>query len=494
MSEPALTRRGFLLGGCAVVAGAVAVGVAGCTTGGTGSIRSAEAQSTQPVWRTFPSNGLAAPTVTSETWGAPAPGYIFVDPHSSERYTGLIMENSGEPVWIEPTGLNLTDLRVQRYQGKPVLTYWSGKDESGHGAGFGTILDTSYRPVAEVHAGNGIDADMHEFNLTSRGTALVTAYPIERADISSFGGNKSGYIFNCHVQEIDVATGNVLLDWSAKDHIEMSESYRNIGDKEGHDGSNLSQAFDPFHLNAVDDDGDTLLISSRYTHAIYSIDRVTGDVQWRFGGRNSDFAIADEARFAWQHDVRRHTNGTISLFDNHRDEGTKGTSRGLVFDLDEAARIATLKHTYSHDSHLGIAMGSVQLLDGGNVLVGWGTDPATTEFTEDGTPVYEARHIGSSSYRATRSIWKGQPDAVPDAVVVWGGGDTMTVHASWNGATEVAGWGILTGSSANGLHPTKAVAKSGYETSGEVAVAAKTVVVALDASGKVLGTSAVHSL
>jgi hypothetical protein len=37
-------------------------------------------------------------------------------------------------------------------------------------------MDSSYRQVATVHAANGLSADLHEFQLTPRGTALITAY------------------------------------------------------------------------------------------------------------------------------------------------------------------------------------------------------------------------------------------------------------------------------------------------------------------------------
>jgi hypothetical protein len=47
------------------------------------------------------------------------------------------------------------DFRVQRYEGRPVLTWWQGPLADFHGRGVELIYDTSYRRVATVRAGNG---------------------------------------------------------------------------------------------------------------------------------------------------------------------------------------------------------------------------------------------------------------------------------------------------------------------------------------------------
>src|SRR5699024_11714944 len=120
-----------------------------------------------------------------------------------------------------------------------------------------------------------------------------------------------------HAQEVDVRTGAVLLDWVASQHIPIDETYLGLQQIKDHDGTTEKRAFDPYHLNAIDDDGDRLLLSVRHTHAIYAIDRTRGTVRWRFGGKRSDFQIPADAAVAWQHDVRRLPDGTITLFDNH---------------------------------------------------------------------------------------------------------------------------------------------------------------------------------
>jgi len=441
----------------------------------------------KPEWREFISTSVRAPRVTTWKRGGTAPGYLFVEPQRTGFY-GMILDDTGEPVWVEPTATTLTDLRVQTFEGKPVLTYWSGKSDAGHGQGSCTILDNRYRPVATVSAGNGLKADLHEFNLTDRGTALVTAYVREKFDLSPIGGPKHGHIFNCHVQEIDVRTGRVLLDWDAIQHVDITETYLGLHQDKGHDGTSRKRAFDFFHLNSIDDDGDGLLVSSRHTHTVYRIDRSTGTVLWRFGGKKSDFTLASDAAFAWQHDVRRQKDGTISLFDNHRYSGPRGASRALFFRLDETGRTAALVHDYEYGHRLGTAMGSAQLLGNGNVLVGWGTAPSLTEFAADGTAVYGAK-LGGISYRANRSVWQASPMWLPDVGTEPAHDGRMTVAASWNGATEVAGWRVLTGATDAGISEVTTVAREGFETTVAVPAAPRVAVQALDASGAVLATS-----
>lgn len=444
---------------------------------------------TAPPDRTFVSTKLTTPHVNVWSSGPTAAGLIFAGPmgHGSN---GLIMDNEGHPVWMEPTGAGVTDLRVQTYQGKPVLTYWSGQGIGGHGEGVGVVKDTSYKTIAQVSAANGLKADLHEFTLTPNGTALLTSYPTVQADLTSLGGPAKGYMYDCHLQEVDVATGNLLFDWKASDHVALDESYVKPSDDASANGTSADKAFDPYHMNSVDLRPDGFLVSFRHTHTIYQVGR-SGTVNWRLGGKKSDFTVAPEAVFAWQHDVRQRGAGVISMFDNHYKDGTSGTSRGLLLAVDEAKRTATLKLQLARGGHRGNAMGNVQFLDNGHYMVGWGSDPAVTEFAADGTPVFEATNIGGGSYRVYRSPWTAVPDTLPDVAVIQDNGSTMQAYASWNGATGVSSWRFLTGSTPTALAEAVVVRRTGFETTAAVATAPHLAVQALDAKGKVLATSAV---
>ena len=66
------------------------------------------------------------------------------------------------------------------------------------------------------------------------------------------------------------------------------------------------------------------------------------------------------------------------------------------------------------------------------------------------------------------------------------------MYASWNGATDVASWRVLAGSSPATLTPARSAPRSGFETaiSLPAAIAGPYLAVqALDGSGAVLGVS-----
>lgn len=501
-----VTRRALLAaagGGAVVGAGLLAGGLSLSQLLGSGAAApgsAARAATPTPAPKPRPphryvSTAVVAPDISiwRKAGTTPSAGLLFASPRT-RGFNGIIFDDDGEPVWIEPDGLNAADLRVQRYQGRPVLTYWSGTVivDGGYGIGAGTILDTSYRPIAHVRAGNGMSTDLHEFRLTSRGTALLIAYPVVAADLRPVDGPREGWMLGGRVQEVDVATGRVLLDWDALDEIDLSETFQKVAEKGNGSGVSPATPFDPIHLNSVEADGDTaLLVSARHTHAIYAIDRSSGRLLWRLGGRRSDFDVPEDAAFAWQHDARRQADGRITMFDNHKKSGD-GVSSGLSLVLDEEARTVAVDRRYTFRKHFGGAMGGTQVLPSGNVLVGWGLDPAITEFTADGTAIFDA-DLGGPSYRAYRDPWSATPSAPPD-VAALPDGDGIRVYMSWNGATDVAGWQVLTGSSPTSLAPVTVVQRDGFESSVAVPAASHVQVRALDASSAVMGTSAIHTV
>lgn len=472
-----VTRRGFLLSG--LVGGAALLS-------GAGSGRPPPAEAGAPNgYATLPD--VPPPGLKARRLGPTEGGLLFLAPF---RGTGsadaLIVDDTGEPVWIHRSEQLITDVRVQVFEGEPVLTYWEGERRTGgHGAGAGVLLGRDYRRVAEVRTGNGVRGDFHEFVLTDRGTALIIAYPTVTADLRPIGGPREGEVLDNRVQEIDVRTGEVLLDWSALDHLDITETRTRLTkDANGTKG----KAFDPVHVNSVQDDGDTLLLSARNTCALYSLDRRTGAVRWRLGGRRGDFALGDGAAFAWQHDARRQPDGTITLFDNHIDEPGDGPSRGLVLKVDEEARTAERVREYADGRTFGQYMGNMQILPDGNVLVGWGSTPALTEFAADGTPRLEITGIGDGSYRAYRADWSARPTTAPDVAMTPLPDGLMRVHVSWNGATDVARWRFVTGSETRPV-VAKTVPRKGFETAVTLAHSPNVVAEALAADGTVLGRS-----
>jgi hypothetical protein len=394
-------------------------------------------------------------TIDAATDGA-APGYVFIAPKKAVRQRGpLIVDDRGRVVWFRPSGLGVADFRVQRYRGRPVLTWWQGHSKFGRGRGNYVILSNSYRRIALVRAGNGRAGDEHEFTITPRGTALITFY------------ERRGDLIDSGLQELDVATGRVLFEWHALGHIALSESYARRRGK---------APFDYFHINSVELGRDgNLLVSARNTDAIYEIDRRTGSVIWRLGGKRSDFAMGRGTRFAWQHDARWRTPTTISLFDDGAAPAVEKQSRALLLHVDLSGRKVTLLHAYTHPRHLlSTSQGNMQVLPGGHVFVGWGAEPWFTEFAADGKVVLDGHFVkGADSYRGYKFEWHGRPTDRPTVVARRSGGGRVTVYASWNGATDVSRWQVLAGTTAAGLKPLRVTERTGFETAIELKTDAK---------------------
>ncbi|MFV2175982.1 arylsulfotransferase family protein [Actinomadura sp. LOL_016] len=479
-----LTRRRFLvLGGAAGLTGGAAL------VSGTATPRGAERPAATAAGPYVTMPHLQPPTMSARRGGVPERGLLFLGPFRGTAHAdGLIVDDTGEPVWVQQSQQTITDLRVQTFEGQPVLTYWEGERRTGgYGWGNGIILDRAYRKIAEVRAagGEGVHVDLHEFQLTDRGTALIIAYPLVRADMRAIGGPRDGHVFDNRVQEIDIRTGRVLFDWSALEHVDIAETVTPLADNaDGTDG----KPFDPVHVNSVEADGDALLLSARNTSALYRIDRRTGRIRWRLGGTRGDFELGEGVEFKWQHDARRRPDGTITLFDNAITEAESGPSRGIVLKVDERAGRADLVWEYTDGATFGHYMANLQMLPGGNVLLGYGSTASVIEYTPGGDVVYELQ-TGQSSYRAYRHAWTGRPET-PPLVASRPASGGMRLYASWNGATEVAAWRFLTGPSPSRLTPATTVRRSGFETSARVKRAASALAVALDAHGAELGRSA----
>ena len=198
------------------------------------------------------------------------------------------------------------------------------------------------------------------------------------------------------------------------------------------------------------------------------------------------------AHFAFQHDVRRHPDGTLTVFD---DEGgppeEARQSRGLVLALDEQSRTVELIKQYHHSPPLLTqVLGSVQDLGDGHRFVGWGQSSYFTEYDASGRVVFDGRLVdGTSSYRAFKQEWEGQPAEAP-AIAVAAGKRTASVYASWNGATGLNRWSVLGGPQPGRLHPMGVARCAGFETVITVPGPPPYIAVAaLDRAGAVLGRS-----
>lgn len=440
-------------------------------------------------FRSRPDLAPVAVSVTKQSRQA-APGDIFLGPQQGPLQAGpMILDPSGGLIWFDPRRNRdlATDIRVQSYRGKPVLTWWQGYFAAGVGIGEDVIDDTSYHSTI-VHAANGLSSDLHEFEITPHGTALITAYYPVYADASSLHGSKRQIVLDVVVQEIDIPTGLVLFQWDSLDHVPLTDSDVPLP-------GSTRLPFDYFHVNSVEPDHDgNLVISSRNTWAAYKVDHRTGAVIWRLGGKHSSFKLGPGASFAFQHDVRVRANNDlfVTLFDDGAGPPTiHSQSRGLKLILDlkhlTARRVAQHEHA---PPLLANFEGNFQQLPNRDDFIGWGQQPYFTEYDPVGKLIFDGHFVGAnSSYRAYRFPWSATPTTLPAVATSKSRNDT-NVYVSWNGATNVSGWRVLGGSSSRALKRIRAVRKTGFETATSFrGTEAFVAVQALDSKGRTLRTS-----
>lgn len=403
----------------------------------------------------------------------------------------MILDSQGQLVWFHPLRKGsqtyyAANLAVQRYRGHDVLTWWQGEQL---GTATDVIMDSSYRPIAVVHAGEGYQPDLHEFQITPQGTALIDILALTSGNLTSVGGPAKGGVLDDIIQEVDIRTGQVLWEWHSVGHIPLSASYETYSPGE--------YWYDYLHLNSIQQlPNGNLLISGRNTWAVYEISRRTGDVIWTLGGKYSSFRMGSGTAFEWQHDARLRPGRILSVFDDAAD-GTsqeEGQSSAKLLRIDPPRRTVSLVRRFRHfPPLLTTAAGNAQTLPNGDLFVGWGEQPVFSEYSPSGRQIFSGNlPLGVGSYRAFRFPWVGQPVSRPSLAVSAGHAGHMTVYASWNGATQVVAWRVLGGSSPRALKPLGiTAARSGFETSIEVRSGPRYFAVqALARDRKVLSTSA----
>lgn len=379
-------------------------------------------------------------TVTQQASAASAPGYLFATPSLGPGEHGpMIFEDSGALVWFHllPPGWNAASFAPQSYAGQQDLVWWQGVVNTlGFGRGEDVIMNDAYEVVAKVHAGNGLSADMHAIELTSSGAALLDAYDPVRIGAAAASGRASvsGHAPRASAPSRVVLDGVIQLV-DVKTGLVMWE-WDSLGHVPFtasllHVPKARSKPYDYFHLDGVEalPNGE-LRLTARNTATVYTIDAGTG-------------AILSRKR------ERKGAPGSI---------GTLGE-------------------------------GDSQPLANGNRLVYAAGGNGFSEWSAAGERLFQAHFpAGERSERVLRAPWSGQPTGRP-GVATKAAGQRTNVYASWNGATGISAWQVLSGPSPSNLSPVGTRSSAGFETRFSIPAEPYIEVIALGADGQILGES-----
>ncbi len=420
------------------------------------------------------------------------------------QYGPLIYTPQGTLVWFDklPGGETAEDLNEQTYEGRRDLTWWRGRVlELGFGQGEDVVMSSSYRTVARVPGGNGLHADLHDFQIAPHGIAYITAYNPIRCNLSPLGGARDGAIIDTAIQEIDMATGLVRWEWHSLDHIPASQS-------ETPTATN-TRPWDWFHINSIDVEGGldglnrgggiqspgNLFISARNTWAGYQLEGGSGRILWQLGGLKE--LIQDGAG---------HGNGVAARRPHPARRRTHLLRRRLQPadppPVARGANRARLRHSRSPPRLLLYPLQPAAAGRQPGQHADAGGRGRYRRRLRRGARDQRVRARRHTAVRCPPALcngllprlplpWNGRPSSPPAVLASLNDtGEETIAHASWNGATEVAAWRVLAGKRTGPLAARATIPASGFESSTTLPVRyARVAVQALDSAGRVLGTS-----
>ena len=154
-----MTRRQLLRSAGLGAAGLTLAGAVGEVVSGALASHSPVAPTT-PHWHSRPDLRIPSLTVARSEAGV-STDPIFIAPYNAPKGQAgaVIVDADGQPIWENPlAGVVTTNFRVQIYRGSPVLTWWQGRIELGHGVGEYVIADSSYRTIRRVQAAGAYGA------------------------------------------------------------------------------------------------------------------------------------------------------------------------------------------------------------------------------------------------------------------------------------------------------------------------------------------------
>lgn len=379
-------------------------------------------------------NGVSLPSdfpeINIEQTGETADGFIFITTYDLSVNYAMILRNDGTPYYYRRRLGNsrLWDFTVQA---DGILTLIEGETAR--------IFDDTFEQIDWFKCGHGYKTDYHEFRWTPEGHKIFICEDIQTVDMSALveNGRPNARVVGNHVQEID-ADGNVIFEWRSWDNYDILDSHL-----ESFTNSLLHYA----HINAVDIDYDgNLLISGRTMDEIAKVNRRTGKVMWRLGGKKNQFTfVNDPDMFYYQHDIRAVPGypNHYTLFDNgnfHYPQYTRAVEYYLDVDTRMATKIWEYRHTPDYYSHW---MGSVQRLPNGNTGICWAlkTLPDYTEVDPEGNIIYQMQfNPNSTCYRAHRIEWTGR--AARPYLLLEEGTEAITLLFNHFGAENIAYYNV----------------------------------------------------
>ena len=355
---------------------------------------------------------------TIDSAGTPLPGIILAAPYdlsvpATVDSPGLlmIMNQDGQVLRKLATPGLAFDFNRWTINGQVRYTYLVNNPYAlrflgfNQFAGYGVIADSNLNTLQQVNftpSASGIfqsgqALDVHEFVLISDNDYITESF-IEKqvSNIPSYVPHaQNEWVVAPLIEEI--RNGQLVWSWDASNDTSF---YANS--VSGNLFTHTDTAQDYIHLNSitVDPRDNNLIVSMRNQCQVIKIDRQTGAVIWRLGGKNSDFPLVSNEAFLFQHDATlTDSNQTLMLFDDG-DAKLRPYSRIDEFRLDESNKIVTGFKEFDIPESFTSIMGNVQKM-GNEYFIGGGSANYILEVNYvTGQKIMELKSSVYSTYRA----------------------------------------------------------------------------------------------
>jgi hypothetical protein len=334
------------------------------------------------------------PKWTAERHGTPQAKWYLVTPTLGDAGSHVValFDRNGAPVWWMERPTKPHDAKVLPNGHFAWSTFTNGQYASHSVPYDERRADGSL--VRRIRA-VGVPTDGHDMQVLPNGNFIVVGYPARNGvDLSAYGGPKRATVVDAEVQEVTPG-GRRVWRWNSRDHIDVSEATPFMesiieGPVATADGRN---AYDIVHINSVEPDGDSIIVSMRQTNGVYKINRASGAIEWKLGGTQTPESLSIDGEsnnplaISGQHDARLLPDGTLTMHDNR----TLGafSPRAVRFRIDAAARTATtVEQVTDPAAAFSVCCGSARKLPRGNWVMSWGSSPLVTELTPAGRRVF----------------------------------------------------------------------------------------------------------
>lgn len=340
-------------------------------------------------------------------------GQLFLSLNSNKSTTGnlLILDQNGYIIKEKALTSRADDFQKWTINGQTRYSYLLAEGNYATGGpgteeGYDVICDSNFNEISRakfLSPGNMDNPDndrldVHDFILLGDNHYMAISDQLENPTNipDSLHPSSKVTVTACLIQEVN--NGQVVFQWDGTKYPELYSS-----SVENNNFSDSTDVMDYMHMNSIciDPNDNNIICSFRNLNEIIKINRVTGDIMWRLGGKYSDFPLTPDQDFLRQHYARFTDDNQTLIFLDNGEATLRPYSRILEFQLDETRKVVKNFTDFNIPDAFIQYAGSVKK-ENGNYFIGGGAGNYALEVNYTTNQVYLRINQSFSSYRALK--------------------------------------------------------------------------------------------